>query len=280
MRRRAPIVAVALVILGFGSLSFGAQRASAACGAATSVQNGGFEVPPVPAGTYVHPPQAEVPPWQTTDSLGEIEVWGDGFLGVPAAVGNGFAELNANSAGTLYQDVVSVPGDTWTWSLMHRARVGVDSMEVLIGDAAVADVTSDTGWNYVSDPLADDTTAWGTHTATYNVPTGQTCTRLAFRTVSTGSGDDSVGNFLDEVSFAISANPTPSPTPTPTPAPTSTSTPQPSGAASAIVTAPPTETVDPPTRGNSLPTVPIVAVSVLFMAMSLLVVARRVERRR
>jgi hypothetical protein len=205
-------------------------------GSSNALQNGGFENPPVPPNTFTLFPQASVPPWQTTDVLGEIEIWGDGFLGVPAAEGGGFAELNANSAGTLYQDVISNPGDTMTWTLMHRARVGTDTMQVLIGDGFVADPTSNIGWDYISPDLADDTTAWGTHTDTFVVPAGQVCTRFAFRAVSTGSGSGSVGNFLDAVSFEVAGPP-----PTPTPGPTAAPTPTPTGDAGAI-TPPPTTT--------------------------------------
>ena len=38
--------------------------------------------------------------------------------------------------------VVSTPGATMTWTLAHRGRDGDDVMQVLIGDANVADVNS------------------------------------------------------------------------------------------------------------------------------------------
>jgi hypothetical protein len=186
--------------------------------------NGGFETPVVAADTYTLFPAASVPPWQTTDGLGQIEIWGTGFLGVPAAAGNAFAELNANTAGTLYQDVISTPGSTMSWSLLHRAREGDDTMQVLIGDANVADVSGATGWDYISPDLTDGTAAWGAHGADYVVPAGQTCTRLAFRAVSTGCGGPAVGNFLDEVGFTVTLAPDPEPDPTTqiTPPPTDT----------------------------------------------------------
>jgi hypothetical protein len=242
-RRRRVIAAVATAPIAIAALlTAGAAPVLAQCGIdEPTLQNGGFETPPVPPGTFVQLPAAQVPPWQTTDSLGEIELWGDGFLGVPAAEESNFAELNAHSDGTLYQDVISVPGEEMTWELLHRARVGVDSMRVLIGDATTADVFSDNGWDFISADLSDDTTAWGMHTDTYVVPAGQTCTRFAFRTVSTGSGSGSVGNFLDAVSFSIPVPP-PTPTPTPDPAPTASASP--------IPTPPPTSTVDPPVAEN------------------------------
>jgi hypothetical protein len=215
-----PIAVAALLVAGVAPVL-------AQCGVdEPSLQNGGFETPPVAAGTFVQLPAAQVPPWQTTDSQGEIELWGNGFLGVPAPEGANFAELNANSAGTLYQDVISIPGEEMTWELLHRARVGSDSMRVLIGDATTADVFSDNGWDFISADLTDDTTAWGMHTDVYVVPAGQTCTRFAFRAVSTGSGSGSVGNFLDAVTFSIPVPPSPTPAPTaivvPPPPPTST----------------------------------------------------------
>lgn len=227
MRRTAAIaLTVPGLVLGsmlsFASLVTPAPVRAAVCdGSTDSLGNGGFETPVVVPNTFTLFPQASVPPWQTTDGLGEIEIWGTTFLGVPAGEGNAFAELNANTAGTLYQDVVSTPGATMSWTLLHRARQGTDVMQVLIGDANVADVNGATGWDFTSPDLSDDTTAWGPHTGDFVVPAGQTCTRFAFRTVSTGSGSPSVGNFLDAVSFTVTIPATPTPRPTPRPTVTS-----------------------------------------------------------
>jgi hypothetical protein len=197
-----------------------------------SLGNGGFEVPGVAADSYTLFDASQVPPWNTTDSANQIEVWGDTFLGVPAFEGGSFAELNANSAGTLYQDVVTAPGTTMTWTLHHRGRDATDVMKVLIGDASVADVLSDTGWDAISPDISDAETAWGMATGTYVVPTGQTCTRFAFRAVSSGVGIASYGNLIDGIAFAIGAPPTAAPTPTAT--------------THVSVTVPPTETLATP----------------------------------
>jgi hypothetical protein len=203
-------------IVTVGSLAAPHPVRAAVCdGSGDSLGDGGFETPVVDPGTFTLFPAAAVPPWQTTDGAGQIEIWGDGFSGVPAGEGNAFAELNANTAGTLYQDVVSTPGATMSWTLLHRARVGTDVMQVLIGNANAADVNGSAGWDYISPDLSDDTTAWGAHGADFVVPAGQTCTRFAFRTVSTGSGSDSVGNFLDAVSFTVTIPASPTPTPRP-----------------------------------------------------------------
>lgn len=229
MRLSRVRVIVAASVIGLHALAAATPVLAAVCdGSGSSLGNGGFETPIVAANTFVLLPGAAVPPWQTTDGLGEIELWGTGFNAVPAFEGNAFAELNANTFGTLYQDVVSTPGETMTWSLAHRARIGDDVMEVLIGDANVADVNGSTGWNFTSAGLTDDTSAWGTHTDEYVVPAGQTCTRFAFRAVSTGSGSDSVGNFLDAVAFSIAVPPSAAPS-------------DPPAAPTAVLTAPPTD---------------------------------------
>lgn len=233
--RRPSLLLLTVPALVVGSFAAAGPVLAAPCdGSSDELINGGFETPVVAADTFTLFPAAAVPPWQTTDGLGEIEIWGTGFLGVPAGEGNAFAELNANTAGTLYQDVISTPGATMSWTLLHRAREGSDTMQVLIGDANVADVNGATGWDYTSPDITDDTAAWGSHGADFVVPAGQTCTRLAFRAVSTGSGSPSVGNFLDAVAFTLTAPPDPEPGPT------------------TVITPPPTDTMasETPSRGT------------------------------
>lgn len=224
MRARRPLLLVlTLPALVIGSFAAAGPVLAAPCdGSSDQLMNGGFETPVVAADTFTLFPAASVPPWQTTDGADEIEIWGTGFLGVPAGEGNAFAELNANTAGTLYQDVISTPGSTMSWSLLHRAREGDDTMQVLIGDANDADVNGATGWDYTSPDLTDSTADWGAHGDDFVVPAGQTCTRFAFRAVSTGSGSPSVGNFLDAVAFTVTIPAGPDPTTQVTPPPTDT----------------------------------------------------------
>lgn len=224
MRARRPrLLLLTLPALVVGSFAAAGPVLAAPCdGSSDQLMNGGFETPVVAPDTFTLFPAASVAPWQTTDGAGEIEIWGTGFLGVPAGEGNAFAELNANTAGTLYQDVISTPGSTMSWTLLHRAREGDDTMQVLMGDANVADVNGATGWDYTSPDLTDSTADWGAHGDDYVVPAGQTCTRFAFRAVSTGSGSPSVGNFLDAVAFTVTIPAGPDPTTQITPPPTDT----------------------------------------------------------
>jgi hypothetical protein len=266
--RRLTMLSLTLPALLLGSFAAASPALAAPCDTSTdTLGNGGFEDPPVTANTYTLFPAASVPPWQTTDGSGQIEIWGTGFLGVPAYAGNAFAELNANTPGTLYQDVLSIPGATMTWTLAHRGRDGDDEMEVLIGDANVADVLGSTGWDFNSGPLLDGNAAWGVHTGDYVVPAGQTCTRLAFRAVSSVGGD-SYGNFLDEISFTTTAAP-------PTPAPTES----PDGSVVAV-TPPPTDAFTPVPAPDDLGWFGVVTLVAMTVAAGITVGGFRRSRQR
>jgi hypothetical protein len=73
-----------------------------------------------------------VPGWSTTASDSEIEIWQSNFSGVPAYMGNQFAEINANEKAALYQDVSTTPGSTMYWSFAHRGRTGKDAIRLLV----------------------------------------------------------------------------------------------------------------------------------------------------
>lgn len=164
---------------------------AASCTNVTSVQNASFELPVInQSWTWV--PNGSVPGWVSTDPVG-IEIWQSGFNGVVAPVGNQFVELNANEAGTLSQSISTTPGQILQWSLLHRGRVGVDTMQVLIGSSYATLEPIRT--------ISDGTSAWGRYSGAYVVPAGQTTTELAFRAISTATGDLTVGNLMDDVSF-------------------------------------------------------------------------------
>lgn len=195
LHRAAALAAAVAVLAGALVLTQAPQAGEAApgdaCQASTALVNGDFEQPAIAATSYSILTPSSVPGWQTTDS--GIELWSNGFNGTPSASGAQFAEINANVAGMLFQDVATTPGQTLSWSLLHRARAGTDVMEVLIGAPGGALVSQG--------PISDTTTAWGAHSGLYTVPAGQTLTRFGFNAVSTGSGSPSVGNFLDAVTF-------------------------------------------------------------------------------
>lgn len=174
--------------------------------------NGGFEDPAAGFGEYN---EDVVPGWatlanspsatSTEESNGflarnRIEIWNSGFNGVPSYTGNQFAELNAHVAGSLYQDLETTPGTVITYQFAHRGRSGNDTLDVLIGPPTGAiSQTSNVGYT-------TGNTAWQVYTGTYTVPPGQVITRFAFKAISSASGVNSVGNFVDDVQFGFLCN--------------------------------------------------------------------------
>lgn len=167
------------------------------CSDKIGLVNGGFENPVLPPASVSFLVEAEVPGWRTTATDGAIELWSSGFRGVPSAAGAQFAELNATQSSALYQDLPTVPGTVMRWSLRHRGREGSDTMAVNIGPAG--------GTLVEQRQMTDGKSAWGTYSGLYTIPPGQTTTRFAFAAVRTSTGNLSVGNFLDDISFGTSA---------------------------------------------------------------------------
>jgi CshA-type fibril repeat protein len=139
--------------------------------------------------------------WSTNDPGLVIELWKDGFLGVPSDSGAQFVEMNANAQDTLTQDVASAPGTKIRWHLAHRGRAGTDTMQLQIGAPGGPLVAQIPDGHSVAD-MADGTAAWGHYTAVYTVPAGQTTTRFAFASISEAFAP-SYGNFLDSVSLEL-----------------------------------------------------------------------------
>lgn len=138
-----------------------------------------------------------VPGWLTTAPDGRIELWKSGFGGVQSYQGNQHAEINANQEASLYQDVPSQPGQVLLWKFGHRGRGGNDVISLFIGEPGSESlVTTET----------TGTSEWAEYYGIYTVPVGQTTTRFRWEAVSTGSGNNSIGNFLDGISFGIACD--------------------------------------------------------------------------
>lgn len=138
-----------------------------------------------------------VPGWNTTATDNGIELWRTGANSVPAYNSAGqFAEINANQAAALFQDIATVPGSTLTWQFAHRGRGGLDTMDVKAGSPNSPILLR---------RVATDTSGWVFYRGTYIVPAGQYITRFQFEAVSTGSGNATVGNFIDAVQFSANS---------------------------------------------------------------------------
>lgn len=205
----------------------------------TALVNGGFERPTIPAKSYRQLLESEVPGWETTASDKKIEIWSTGFNGVSAPVGDQFAELNATQPSELFQSVDTTPGQTLTWSLLHRARAAGasgDTMSVNIGAPGERPNATYT----FTDTLAE---GWVRHTGEYTVPEGQVRTRFGFESGPTASGNKSIGNFLDDIYFTTTAclpeQATEGDVIPPSPIASQQSSPSPSASATASATASP-----------------------------------------
>lgn len=220
LRRTVSVCAVAATLFAFS-----APTAATAVGS-NLLLNPGFEVPagtPSPFGMMVS--DSDFPGWDTTDVQGEFEVWSHLDNVYPAGEAQ-YIELNAWSAGAVYQDVDTTPCDVLTWTLDHRARVvGTDTMFVLAGaadgigadglEATLANVRNGLPITPTTD-IADEITVtdsdaswdadvnWHTWSGTYQVPAGQTSTRIAFK-ASDDVADASIGNFIDNVVLTAAA---------------------------------------------------------------------------
>lgn len=169
--------------------------------------NGGFEDFQT-FGYGFFPGSASTVNWATTAPDNLLEIWADGFLGVPAYEGSSFAELNANYASTLYQDVNGL-GDfnNINWHFAHRGRDGVDVIRLTI-----TDLGTDQSWGGGDDTellnqvFSADNTAWQFHVGTI-VSIGN-LTRFAFEAVS-ATGGSTQGNFIDYCGFGVNAVPAP-----------------------------------------------------------------------
>ena len=201
-----------------------------------SIQNGSFETP---ACTTQYQPNiasgASGIVWKTTASDGMIEIvsaatdktdngtthyslaqkWHNQGT---AADGTQYAELNANSAGALYQDVLTKPGSTMYWQVSHNGRNGTDTMAVVIApvDKVVNITTQDQLLQVVNSPdtygakvynnltAASGENNWTIHSGSYTVPEGQYYMRYFFVAISTADSDNTIGNHIDKVSFSTS----------------------------------------------------------------------------
>jgi hypothetical protein len=186
---------------------------------------------------YAFIPQSHVPGWNTTSSLGTIELWQSGFSGVVAANGNDnvsgffnggsqFAEINAESTGALYQDVTFTQSGWVDFFFLHRGRGGSDTVRLSILNLGVNGVYNSTYNNAVGfgnyTTGGDDAIAYS-HTFTsdnvnnpgeyngfrayagddvFHAIMNQTY-RFAYGSVTTGSGSPTIGNFIDNTAFGI-----------------------------------------------------------------------------
>ena len=204
------------------------------------LQNGNFELPDVEELTagdksnYQYPVGTKDLVWKTTGSDQQVEIVNhngtsqssDYNNSQGAQSGKQYAELNCQAAGALYQDVLTVPGTDLNWQLYHRGRNGNDTMYLVIAPTnEVDDIRTQTQLNDLIDKIegnqvgyresdgfylleiTDNNDSWHRYASgsngrpAYEVPSGQYMTRFFFVAGNTASGNNTVGNLLDNVQF-------------------------------------------------------------------------------
>lgn len=170
------------------------------------------------------------------DQDGNYKWQGDWSKSAPD--GSQFAELNADTAGALYQDVLTMEGTPLNYSLQHRARgnerssrAEYDTMYLIVMPTKIAEdndlTTQDSLGRYLSNlninieqnysGVGDETLYdqdgiriiritsndqnWHRFSGTGYVPTAS-LTRFFFVAGATASNNITVGNFLDDVGFS------------------------------------------------------------------------------
>ena len=197
------------------------------------VLNGSFEYPKIPSGrtNYAFANGTRQLFWRSTAPgsgayLGMDVELGNDTTGNPyltyggkANDGTQFAELNAEKVGTLYQDVLTAPGATLSWSFGHRSRTntGANVMYLVIAstkdaqnvtnqaqiEALVQNFQADgvsvsyNGGTYTMWKFEGNPDYWQDHSGSYTVPDGQYATRFFFASAS-GS---TTGNLIDGIHF-------------------------------------------------------------------------------
>jgi len=210
-----------------------------------SFLNPSFEQPVFGSTCFVQVLPSLIPNWKTTHgsvkagtgncdgyispgSVPLIEIWTTGFnsgsgnTSTATNAGNQFAELNAEQASQLYQNICLIKDETITFSLLHRGRssattadvanflIGLDTeaTKIIFGKFSTTSsgkVTAPVATNGATIPSVSDNNAgngWVRYSGT--VPYAGTSGNrpVGFAAVSTAGGDNTIGNFLDEVQFA------------------------------------------------------------------------------
>lgn len=208
---------------------------SAAAQVQRSFANPGFETPvltssPAGAGCYLLLDESLVPGWTTTHpsqtgggsctapAAGSgrlIELWSSNFQGVTARQGNNFSELNASASSRLYQNVCLINGESINWRFSHRGRgsatVG-DVMDFNVGASLPVVRVDTTSSGAFNTPIVSQGTAlvpvaggngWIDYTGTFNYAGATGTNSLGFESISTGSGNNTIGNFLDNIQIDL-----------------------------------------------------------------------------
>lgn len=197
--------------------------------------NPGFESPALTAaspaaGCYKLLSEALVSGWTTTHPVGAdggtctapvgpsgplMEMWRTNFNGVPARSGLNFVELNAAASSRMYQNVCVLNNDIIAWRFSHRGRGSAtvrDVMDYNIGASVPIVRVGTTSNGAFNAPIASQGTAgaplsggngWVDYTGAFTYTGATGVTSMGFESISAGSGNNTIGNFLDNIQIEL-----------------------------------------------------------------------------
>jgi hypothetical protein len=157
-----------------------------------------------------------------------VEIWTTGFNSVstattPTSAGNQFAELNAEQNSELYQNMCLINNETITFSFLHRGRSSATTADVanfLIGlntdptPTIFGRFSTTSNGTVTVQPVAQNGAiiptvsnnnagnGWVRYQGTVSYTGASGNKPVGFAAVSSANGDNTFGNFLDEVQFA------------------------------------------------------------------------------
>ncbi len=224
--RELAAVAAVIVLCAAGHVRAQVQR---------NYLNPGFETPTLTAaspaaGCFKLLSETLVPGWTTTHPVGadggtctapvgpsgpQMEMWRTNFQGVPARSGSNFVELNASASSRMYQNVCVLNGDQIAWRFSHRGRGSAtirDVMDYNIGASLPIVRVGTTSNGAFNAPIASQGTAnapvsggngWVDYTGSFTYAGATGTTSMGFESISAGSGNNTIGNFLDNIQIEL-----------------------------------------------------------------------------
>ncbi|HSX62411.1 MAG TPA: putative Ig domain-containing protein, partial [Tahibacter sp.] len=201
--------------------------------------NLGFEQPSAGSSTcYFQVADAQVPGWTTnhpsqagascapsiaaqTGPL--IEIWANTFNGVNARAGTQFAELNAEAASRIYQNVCLAAGEPIDWRFSHRGRQSATTNDVTEfrvgsstgtnrvvragtqsdgGGGVVTCYANDGGVNTNTCTSALATFGWRDYSGHFTWQGSTGVQAIGFEAVS-AAGGATIGNFIDDIQVTL-----------------------------------------------------------------------------
>jgi outer membrane protein OmpA-like peptidoglycan-associated protein len=199
-QHKTTLVQLALMVL----LCLGVFTTSPLHAQQRSIINQSFEsgTAQPPLNSFVIQSDTTLDGWNSSD--GQVEIWGNGFLGTPASSGSYFVELNPNNPVQLYQDICIANGETLAWTFDHRARAGAASTQSIayeVTQPGSSSLVQTLTTSSLPAPATNAAGAWVTNAGStvFTGPSGNY--RVGFRSTNVGT----VGNFLDNVQITLAA---------------------------------------------------------------------------